>query len=124
MKAIGVGVVTCLWIAGCGEISEEVLSQREQAVTGCGQHCEALCRLHFYNCMDECDSQTYDATCDLACVTDQVKCERKCQCTEECVTDYHCGPGMICVGAPGSRRCMFPPDPIMNGTPIVPPSPK
>jgi hypothetical protein len=28
----------------------------------------------------------------------------------ECITDYQCGPGEVCAGKPGNRKCIIPPE--------------
>lgn len=76
---------------------------------GCGGDaaCSAACSADQRKCSDAC---TLGASCDLACTKGHIKCIKGCACSEECITDYQCGPGQVCVGKPGNRRCLIPPE--------------
>lgn len=69
--------------------------------------CNGQCEADLWECSNKC---TLSPGCDLACTKAHVKCLKGCACSEECVTDYQCGPGEVCAGVPGNRKCIVPPE--------------
>ncbi len=85
-------------------------NKQTSCVYACGNDsdCKKQCIANQETCLNK-QCYKYKASCDMACVNTQIKCSKGCICKEECRTNADCGPGYVCAGQPGSRKCRIPP---------------